>query len=387
MKKTVILRGPTLTQSGYGVHARQIAKWLLSKEDLDVKFHVLPWGETPWLISPDLHDGLVGKIMERTVDSNQQADISLQLQLPNEWDPRIAKYNVGLTAGVETDRCNPNWIHAVNAMNKVIVPSQHVKKNFESSGLLNKTIDVVPESYPEALLHTQNNLLNSKRFPTNFNFLIFGQITGNTVFNDRKNTFFTLKWLFELFKDDKDVGIIIKTNSGKNTKFDRHHTKELLRMVTKECKRGPYPHLYLLHGDLQDEEVSGLYQHPQIKALVSATRGEGYGLPLLEAAVSELPVIATNWSGHLDFLNHGKFIGLDYKLEEIHPTRVDNNIFIPGLKWANPSEEDFKKKVLKFRNSHEIPKTWAQDLSKKVKEKYSFSSISSMYDEVFKDIF
>jgi glycosyltransferase involved in cell wall biosynthesis len=387
MKKTVILRGPTLTQSGYGVHSRQVARWLLNRSDVDVKFHVLPWGDTPWLINPDLHDGLVGRIMERTVDAGHRADISFQLQLPNEWDCKIARYNVGLTAGLETDRCNPAWINAVNQMDRVIVPSQHVKKNFENSGLLNKAIEVIPESFYDDLDRSQDKTCNLDMFPTKFNFLIFGQLTGNNPYNDRKNTFFTLKWLFETFKDDKDVGIVLKTNSGRNTKLDRERTLSILKVLSSECKKGPYPKLYLLHGDMRDEEVTQLYNHPQIKALISATRGEGYGLPILEAATAGLPVIATNWSGHLDFLNRGKFIGLDYKLEEIHPSRVDNGVFLPGFKWANVLEEDFKRKVSKFRSSPEIPREWALDLSKKLKENYNFNSISKMYDELLGDIF
>lgn len=386
MKKSVILRGPTLTQSGYGVHSRQVAKWLLGRPDIDVKFHTLPWGDTPWLINPDLHDGLVGEIMARTVDSNARADVSLQLQLPNEWDPRIAKYNIGITAGVETDKCNPAWINAANQMDRVIVPSQHVKKSFENTGLLNKTIDIIPESFHSAILHPENNVSKLDAFPTNFNFLIFGQLTGSNPYNDRKNTFFTLKWLLEAFKDDKDVGIVIKTNAGRNTKLDRKNVLNILRLLVSECKKGPYPKVYLLHGDMHDDEIVQLYNHPQIKALVSATRGEGYGLPILEAATAGLPVIATNWSGHLDFLNQGKFIGLDYKLEEVHPSRVDNKIFLKHFKWANPLEEDFKKKVVKFKTSPAIPKEWAADLSNKLKENYCFEAISKQYDQLLGEI-
>jgi len=105
--KTVLLRAPVLTQSGYGVHSRQIARWLLSKPDIDVRFHALPWGTTPWHVNPDSENGLIGKIMHKTVDGNFHADVSLQLQLPNEWSTSVGKYNVGITAGVETDKCNP----------------------------------------------------------------------------------------------------------------------------------------------------------------------------------------------------------------------------------------------------------------------------------------
>lgn len=382
MKRSVILRGPVLTQSGYGVHCRQIAKWLLERQNVDVKFQVLPWGDTPWLINPDHEDGFVGKIMERTVDLNHRADVSLQLQLPNEWSTQVASYNVGITAGVETDKCNPEWVNDVNRMNMVIVPSSHAKKCFEATGNVNKQIHVIPESYLEALDHHEVKEENLFDVPTNFNFLILGQLTGNNPYNDRKNTFFSLKWLCEAFKDDKDVGIFIKTNTARNTKIDKKNVKDVLGNVLSEVRKGPYPKVYLIHGSMNDNEVVSLYKHSKVQALVSATRGEGYGLPLLEASVAGLPVIATNWSGHLDFLNQGKFISVDYKLENVHPTRVDNKIFLPSMKWAMPLEEDFKKKVLKFKSSSTIPKQWAASLSEKLKLTHNFKAICEQYDAI-----
>ena len=151
----------------------------------------------------------------------------------------------------------------------------------------------------------------------------------------------------------------------------------------KEVRKGPFPRVHLVHGDLNDSEVSSLYRHPQIKALVSLTRGEGYGLPILEAAASSLPVIATGWSGHMDFLSHGKFIDVSYKVNNIHPSRVDTGIFMQNAKWAHPSEEDFKKKIVKFRNSSSIPKEWADSLSKIILQKYSLEEVKKEYGNLF----
>jgi len=382
--KTVVLRGPMLTQSGYGVHTRQIARWLLARKDFDVKFITLPWGDTPWLIDQDAHNGLIGEIMRRSVKPDFKADISIQLQLPNEWDPSIAPINIGITAGVETDRCNPEWVAACNNMTAVVVPSQHTKQCLAASGQLTKPLYVIPEAYCDAIRST--NLPTLPEFSTPFNFLIFGQLTGNNPESDRKNIFYSIKWLCETFKDDKEVGIVIKTNVGKNSRIDRGLTRGLLSQVVAESRRGSaYPKATLLHGDMSEAEVASLYRHPQIKALVALTRGEGYGLPILEAAASDLPVIATGWSGHLDFLKHGKYISVYYQLGEVHPSRVDNKIFVKGARWANPSEEDFKKRVSKFRQSHSTPKQWANELGEVLRDKYSLDSISKMYDEALKE--
>jgi hypothetical protein len=382
--KTVILRGPVLTQSGYGVHSRQVARWLLQRPDVDVKFMAMPWGDTPWFLNGDACDGLIGEIMKRTVQPNAKADVSFQLQLPNEWDPKIALKNVGITASVETDKCNPQWIEACNAMSSVIVPSLHAKASLTNTGNVTRPLIVVPESYCDAIRSPE--LPTLPEFSTSFNFLVFGQITGNNPHNDRKNTFFTLKWLCEVFKNNPDVGIVIKTNAGRNSRIDRNMVKGMLGSLLKEVRKGPYPKVHLLHGDMSEPEVAALYRHPQVKALVALTRGEGYGLPILEAAASGLPIIATGWSGHMDFLKHGKFISIYYQLNEVHPSRIDNKIFMKGTRWADPSEEDFKKRVLKFHGSHTIPKQWATELQQKVLELYSLEKICEAYNAATREV-
>ena len=382
--KTVILRGPALTQSGYGVHCRQIARWLLSRPDFNVKFVTLPWGDTPWLLDMDLHGGLVGEIMKRSVPPDFKGDVSFQLQLPDEWDPSIAPINIGITAGVETDRCNPAWADACNRMTAVVVPSSHTKAGLMSAGTITKPLLVIPEAYSDAIRKPELPTLPS--FPTPFNFLVFGQLTGNNPESDRKNIFYTLKWLCETFKDDPEVGIVIKTNVGKNSKIDRSMTHGLLTAVVNESRRGSVnPKVHLLHGDMSEEEVAALYRHPQVKALVSLTRGEGYGLPILEAAASGLPIIATGWSGHLDFLRHGKYVSVYYQLGEVHPTRIDNKIFMKGARWAQASEEDFKKRALKLRQSPTIPKQWALELQERLLSTYSLEAINKLYDEQLKE--
>ena len=380
--KHVVLRAPLLSCSGYGTHSRQIYRWLLSK-NVKVTTQPVPWGITSWMINPDMESGLIGKIMSDSKEMKTKPDVSIQVQLPNEWDPGLAKKNIGVSAYVETDQCNPAWIPKTNQMDMVIVPSQHVKQCILNTSSVKTPINVVPESFYDEILAANTITDIELGIETNFNFLVLGQLTGNNPHNDRKNTFNTVKWICEEFKDNPDVGLIIKTNSGKNTKIDRNVTEKLINSLVKEVRSGPFPKIHLLHGHMTPAEVAALYRNDKVSALVSLTRGEGYGLPLLEASASGLPIIATNWSGHLDFLNKGKFIKVGYSLQQIHASRVDNRVFMQGMKWAEPIEQDAKARLRKFYESNTLPQKWASELSEIIQSEYSHAAISKLYDETF----
>jgi glycosyltransferase involved in cell wall biosynthesis len=379
--KKILIRGPLLSESGYGNHARQVFRWILNKHpEADIRVQVLPWGTTSWHVNPDSEGGLIGEIMKRTGDVSQKFDISFQIQLPNEWDIKLANINIGISAIVEADKCNPKWIDACNAMNMVIVPSSYCQKTLQNSGNLTVPTHVIPESFiPEVV--NENNRFNED-FETDFNFLVVGTITGNNPLNDRKNIFFTIKWLCEEFKNDSDVGIILKTNIGRGTKLDWPGVENMLKKAISEVRQGPFPKIHIVHGIMSNAEIAGLYRHPKVKALVTATRGEGFGLPILEAAASALPVIATEQSGHMDFMKSGKFTKLEYDMKPIHESRQDENIWMPGSNWAEVREADFKKKVRKFRVSSAVPKEWAQELAKKLLISHSPESIDSLYENL-----
>jgi len=379
--KKVLLRAPLLSVSGYGVHCRQVFKWLLGRYDVELYCQVVQWGNTSWMINSDMEDGIVGSIMDHSKELSGKADVSIQVQLPDEWDSDLAHKNIGISAVIETDMCNPVWIHAMNKMDAVVVPSEHVRDIILNTGPISTNLFVIPEWYYENIDKSSIDELDID-FDTSFNFLTVAQFTGNDAFTDRKNLYFTLKWFCDAFSNDPEVGLVLKTNHGKGSKIDRQITRNKVRQVLGEVRKGPYPKIHLVHGNMTSDEIISLYRHSKIKALISLTRGEGFGLPLLESAACELPVVATNWSAHLDFLNLGRFIPINYSLCNIPDNKVDGRIFIEGMKWADPSEKDFKLKIKKLRNKYDIPKQWAVDLSKKVKSQFNSESIISQYDDM-----
>jgi len=377
--KKILVRGPLLSQSGYGNHARQVFKWLISKHpDADIRTQVLPWGTTSWHVNPEAEGGLIGEIMRRTGNISQKFDVSFQIQLPNEWDPKIANYNVGISAIVESDVCNPAWVDACNTMNLIVVPSSFCESTLRKTGAIRTAIHVVPESFTEAV---NSNVGEAEiDFDTDFNFLILGTLTGNNPLNDRKNIFYAIKWICEEFANDRRVGIVLKTSVGRGTRLDWNNVENMINSVVKEVRKGEFPKIHVIHGMMSDNEIVGLYKHPKVKALVSPTRGEGFGLPLLEAAACGLPVAVTEHTGHMDFMKFGKFVRFEYDLVQIHESRADGVIWMKGSRWAEVRESDFKKKLRKFYGSSEIPKQWASELALKLRETHSPSAISDFYE-------
>lgn len=409
-KTRVVFKAPLLTQSGYGVHARQVASWLVefqskNPETIEVKFDPTSWGNTPWYVAAVESEPVIEKIYNNTIKSNEETfDVSIQLLLPNEWTTDKAPVNIGMTAGVEADLCNPLWVQACNKMSMVIVPSEFTKSTFVNTAkkfeiTLTTPVVVVPESYYQVdpngpLVNVVDKL---EGIETTTNFLVFGQMTGDTFLNDRKNIGYTIRWLCETFEGRDDVGIILKTNAGRNTKIDRKMVEQLLQQCLGEIsyiisqnkarskskdKTVKLPSVYLLHGPMSSTEVACLYNIPKVSALVSLTHGEGFGLPLLEAASYGLPVIATDWSAHTEFLNKGKWMKVANKLETIHASRADANIWMKEAQWAMPDEESFKKTLVKFDKGRTAPKEWAKELGLKIRTEYSPKAINAKYDEL-----
>ena len=257
-------------------------------------------------------------------------------------------------------------------------------KSFDGHGNITVPIHVVGEWYIDEINHIKDHL--DVDFRTPFNFLIVSQMSSPDSSIDRKNITNTIKWICETFKDDPSVGIILKTNSGRGTDIDRHVTVASINTILGPVRQKSKVPVYLMHGNMTNVEIASLYRHPKIKALVSLTRGEGFGLPILEASASELPVIATDWSAHVEFMNLGKWIKIESNKTTIPDSRVDNRIFMPGVQWADPSEQDFKKKIKKFRDSHVVPKGWATELASVCKTRYTKESILEDYRKLFNEI-
>ena len=358
--KTILVKGPALSRSGYGEQTRFALRSLRAHEErFNILLQNIPWCQTGWTTELDEErdwlDHLIGKTQHH-IQQNMPIDIALQVTIPNEWQKFNVGLNIGYTAGIETTKIAPHWIEKGHLMDKIIVVSNHSKDVYnntvyqgeiqetnEEINIHNQTpIEVV--NYPVRSLE-QEPLEISLDY--DFNFLSVAQM------GPRKNMLNTLIWFLEEFKND-EVGLVLKTNVANCSTQDRMTTEAKLKTITdkhpdRKCK------VYLIHGDLTLGQMNSLYANPKVKAYVTHTHGEGFGMPIFEAAYHGIPVLAPAWSGQNDFLfapvKSGKqkkekirplFCKVDYEMVQVPPDAVWDGVIQADSSWCNVTEKSAK---------------------------------------------
>ena len=389
--KKVLVRGPALTRTGYGEHCRFVLRCLRTMEDkIDIYLIPVNWGQSNWVWEDNEERRWMDNIIRKTAVHGQQQgqyDVSIQVTIPNEWQ-RLAPVNFGVTAGIETTKVAPIWLQKANEMDKIITISEHSKQTFINTvyeGIdqrtgqtahlkCSKEVEIV--HYPVKHYDKVDLKIN---FPTKFNFLTVAQ------WGPRKNVENTICWFVEEFIDNPDVGLVVKTFAKGGSLIDRNNAKKQLTGLLKkyenrQCK------VYLLHGDMTEEEMHSLYRHKSINCLVSLTHGEGFGLPHFEAAYSGLPVLAPDWSGYLDFLcmpvknKKGKeklrpcFARVEHELAPVQQQAVWDGVIQKDSMWAFPQQGSYKMKLREVYKDHGRFKSQSKKLQKWILENFSFET-------------
>jgi len=392
MRKKIIVRAPVLSRSGYGEQARFALRSLRKHEDrFDIYLINTNWGHTGWTSSDNEEREYIDSLIQKTyhfVQNKGEFDISLQVTIPNEWE-KMASVDIGYTAGIETTKIAPKWVEKGMNMDKIIVTSNHSKDTmintsypihnkqtdqYVGTASIKTPIEVV--GYPVKSNKKKNVNLDLE---TDFNFLVVSQ------WGPRKNINNTIQWFVEKFKDNENVGLVIKGFSKNNCTMDKLRSEAILKSLIDpqaKCK------IYLLHGEMTDEEMSGLYSHEKINALISLSHGEGYGLPLFEAAYSGLPIITTNWSGHCDFLNmpvkqrkkgtkkktetivKPMFAEVSYRLGPIQKQAVWDGVLQPDSMWAYPDKKSFNTVIEDVVKNYDLHKETSKKLKSWVEKEF-----------------
>ena len=400
-KPLCVISCPIDVYSGYASRSRDLVKSIieLKKDEWDIKILPQRWGDCSWnFIEENPEWSFLNEYILPNPQLSQQPDIWAQITVPNEFQP-IGKYNIGITAGIESDICIPEWIEGVNRMNTTWVSSQHSKTVFENSRFekkdqqgrvagvvqLAKPIEIVFEG---ADLNTYKTL-DSKEI-TNVNldainekwcYLFIGHWMQGDIGEDRKNVGLLIKSFFETFKNKQNKpALILKTSGAVNSYTDRDNLLKRIEFIRNTVNSTDLPNIYLLHGDFTDSEINELYNHPKVKAMVSLTKGEGFGRPLLEFSVLNKPIIATNWSGHIDFLSSKYHVLLNGELKNVHPSTA-NQFLIKESKWFAPNLQEIGESLTDVFKNYDKYLPGARAQTNVNKEKFSFNAMKNVVEE------
>jgi len=414
MKRNVLMIAPFNTRSGYGDHARSLYYSIMDREDLDIKCLDVKWGNTPRNhLRPEVPRHK--KLLDTFINQDQiqgQPDILIDIRIPNEFASG-AKVNIGITAGVETDVVSPEFLDGMNRMNFNIVPSRFTADTFnkctydkvedlpggqkrKSGELKNeKPISVLFEGvdtdiyYPKQKHELEKDLYVEldKLIEEDFAYLHVGQWGKGGFGEDRKNIGVLIKSFLKAFSNvPNPPGLVLKTNGANFSVLDRHDTKKKIQQVKDMFTGVDLPNIYLIHGDFTIEEMSTLYNHPKIGAFITCTHGEGYGRPMAEATCCDLPVIATKWSGHLDFLTDSESMLIDGFLKEVPKSAIWKPIIVEPSKWFNVNEADVVRKIRTFHKKRKLIQKKATRLGKKNRREFSLKAMADKFNGIIDDL-
>jgi len=352
MKPLFVISCPFDTYSGYGARSRDLVKAIIETNKYEVMLLSQRWGNTPFGFCDDNPEwGFLKNHMLASPQLPKQPEIWMQITVPNEFQP-VGKFNIGATAGIESTICPPEWIDGVNRMDLTLVSSNHTKKVFEESKfeLKNKETNITERKIeltkPVEVLFEGADLNIYKVLDTpcsldiqikeKFAYLFVGHWMAGDMGEDRKNVGLLVKAFLETFKNKMNKpALILKTSQVSSSYYDREEILKKIKQIAKTVNSNNLPNIYLLHGDFSDKEMNEIYNHSKVKAMISLTKGEGYGRPLLEFTLSKKPLIATGWSGHLDFLDPKLTNLVGGQLTNVHLS-TQNQFLLPEAMWFSP---------------------------------------------------
>jgi glycosyltransferase involved in cell wall biosynthesis len=355
MKQYCVISAPPDTYSGYGARSRDFIKALyeLKKDEWDIQIMPQRWGNTSWGFLEDYKEEwgwMIPLLLKGPL--TKQPDYWFQITIPNEFQ-HVGRVSIGVTAGIETTVCDASWLEGCNRMDLTLVSSQHAKNVLQATSYgkqenpneilkLEKPVEVLFEgvdlnkyfSIADDELSETDLVLDLDEIKEEFCYLFVGHWLQGEFGEDRKNVSRMIYTFLDTFKGKKNKpALILKTSSSTTCIMDREEILKKIDAIRNLVQGADLPNIYLLHGDLDDEDMNNLYNHPKVKAMISFAKGEGYGRPLAEFCLSKKPVIASGWSGQVDFLDGEFAVLIPGELTQTHPSAQSQGLILPGALW------------------------------------------------------
>ena len=397
-KPVCLVTAPVGTRSGYGAHSRDIVRALIKLDRYDVKIWNVKWGSTPMnaLQKGDPNDDMIIERLLSDPSLPAQPEIHIHIVVPNEFQT-YGKYNIGITAGLECTAIPHKWVEGLNRMDMNIVPANFVKESILSTSFdvvdeqtkqmkgqikVTKPVEVLFEGadtniFKKTKEFSKDLVDEFKNVKESFNFLYTGHWLQGKLGEDRKDTGMLVKVFSETFKDMKNApGLIMKTSGASFSVIDREEMLSKIRHIQKTVKAKTLPNIYLFHGDMTDEEMNEIYNHPKVKAHVNLTHGEGFGRPLLEASLSGKLVIASGWSGQTDFLTKDLSILLGGNLQAVPKSSFPKEMYVDGSQWFTVNYNEAAAVLKDVHKNFNKYKMRGDKLSKVNKSKFSLTKMT-----------
>jgi hypothetical protein len=405
-KPLCVISAPVFTRSGYGDLSTDLCKSLLryKKDEWEILINPQRWGGCqPVTIddntATDEDRLLLSKFMRENL--TRQPDVYIRVSIPSEFDLH-GKYNIGITAGIESAPASADFMEGINRPNLTIVTSNFTKQVFEDTSYLKKYPDGRQEQLkstkpievcfwgtdPKLYTKTADKVDSIESvlggIPENFAFLFVGQWTHGGIYNDRKDIGNLVKTFLTAFKDREYQPCLLLKTSGVNfSETDKNEMLKKLKTIEDDVRNGnltcKLPKCYLLHGEMTPQEINALYNHEKIKAFVSFTHGEGFGKSLLDISFVGKPILVSNWSGHLDFLNPKYTTLLEGSVKQIDPASA-NQWLIKESSWFTVSyslAEEKLRQVFYHYSDKLLEK--AEQLRLENMEKFSLSAMDRRF--------
>tara|TARA_Y100000389_G_scaffold202356_1_gene247388 strand:- start:3739 stop:5028 length:1290 start_codon:yes stop_codon:yes gene_type:complete len=369
-KPTFYISAPFDTYSGYGARSRDVIKSIIKSDKYEVKLLSQRWGNTPWEFINNHKEewGFLIDHLHNPESEKSQPDIWMQITVPNEFQA-VGKYNIGMTAGMETTVVDATWVEGVNRMDINFVSSEHSKRSFLNSKFqkqengkvvgnieVQKPIEVLFEGADLNIYKPVKSKFDLSSVPESFCYLFVGHWMQGNLGEDRKNVGLTIKSFLETFKNTPNPPALVMKVSGSGASYmDKKMLLQRYYQIRKTVKGKSLPNVYMIHGEFTNEEMNEIYNHSKIKAMVSLTKGEGFGRPLLEFSLTKKPIMVSGWSGHMDFINPEFSLVIGGTLNKVDKSAVVPNMILPESEWFSPKPADIGngyKSILKNYKKH-----------------------------------
>jgi hypothetical protein len=397
-KPTFVISCPIDTFSGYGARSRDIVKAIIELDKYEVKVLPQRWGATPkGFIQNNPEWEFLNNYLLTSPQLSSQPEIWMQITVPNEFQ-KIGKYNIGCTAGIETTIAPAEWVEGCGRMDLILGSSEHTIKVLKESKFekrdqqTNQTVayiewkgdsEVIFEGANTEVYKPLKSTFDLSNIKEEFAYLFVGHWMQGNLGEDRKNVGLLVKAFYETFKNkSKKPALILKTSQVGSSYMDRDELIKRIKMIKDSVKSTNLPNVYLLHGEFTDIEMNEIYNHSKVKAMVNLTKGEGFGRPLLEFSLTNKPIITTNWSGHIDYLNPEFTTLLPGSMNKVHPSAA-NNMLLVDAEWFNV---DYGQAGYYLKDVFENYKGYAENAKRQgfqSRTKFSFDAMKEKLDKVF----